>query len=104
MSLRSSLIGFALGALVTFPALWLAMLLCQVGQGYYTAPGLLFPFAMFSTCFPKPGCGQYVLAYLQFPVYGLVLGAVYRSARFRLYAVAMGALHLIGAAVLPLFS
>jgi hypothetical protein len=103
MSLRSSLIGFALGALATFPVLWLAMLLCQVNYGLYTAPKALFPFAMFSADFPKDGSvGCQLGAYLQLPVYGLVLGAVYHSARFRAVALAVAALHLIAAAVLPL--
>jgi hypothetical protein len=52
------------------------MLLASVGQGTpYTAPRLLFPFAMFGTCFPNPHCGGFMLgALLRFPIYGLILG------------------------------
>jgi hypothetical protein len=84
------------------PFLWVAMILASMGQGTpYTAPRLLFPFAMLSTCFPKPGCGGYMLAaYLQFPVYGLVLGATCRLRRFGFFVFALVVLHLLAAVVL----
>jgi hypothetical protein len=106
VTLRFSLIGLVIGALITMPVLWLAMLLASVGQGTpYTAPRVLFPFAMFATCFPKPSCGGFMLgALLQFPVYGLILGAAYHSRRFRLLVIALVVLNILAAVVLPLYT
>jgi hypothetical protein len=101
MTLRSSLIGLAIGALVTFPFLWLAMLVASVGQGTpYTGPRLVFPYAMLDAAYPKIGSAHALtIAYSQFPVYGLVLGAVYHSKRFRFFVWAVIVLHILAAAI-----
>ena len=106
MTLRSSLIGFFLGALVTFPFLWLAMILAGVGQGtLYTGPRLLFPFALLTTAYPKIVSTQsLVISALQFPVYGLALGAAYHSRRFRFLVLGLLFFHILAAAALSLHS
>jgi hypothetical protein len=82
--------------------MWLAMILAGVGQGTpYAAPRLLFPFAMFAACFPKPRCSGYMLAaILQFLVYELLLGTVYRSRRFSFFVLGLIFLHILAAILL----
>jgi hypothetical protein len=66
---------------------------------------LLFPYAIWSADFPKRGSTfSMVVSLVQFPVYGLILGAVYRSARFSHVAVALTVVHFVAAGVLPIIS
>ena len=103
LTTRNAIIGLLLGALLMFPALWLAMILATLGQGtLYTAPKMLFPFAMFDASFPKDsGRGFELAAYSQLPVYGLILGAFFNSAWFHRVVFILALAHIIAALLIP---
>lgn len=82
------------------------MLLAGLGQGTaYTGPRLLFPYAMLDAAYPKILSGDSLtIAALQFPLYGLILGAVYGSRRFPFVVVALITFHIVAVLVLSPFA
>jgi hypothetical protein len=97
--LRSSLIGLAIGAVVCILCLLLAVLAAGAGHGTYLPAKILFPFAMLASVGVLSLSFTAVLAALQFPVYGLLLGAAFRSPRFVLYVTILSCAHFAVAAV-----
>ena len=98
--LRSSLIGLAIGTVICFPCLLLAVFAAGGGHGTYLPAKILFPFAMLATVFGRSVTLFYaVLALLQFPIYGLLLGAAFRSRRFLLCVIILSCAHFSVAAV-----
>jgi hypothetical protein len=66
---------------------------------------VLFPFAMLSVVFGHSITPPFiVLAFLQFPFYGLVLGALFHSPRFRTAAASLSLLHVAVSVVVFTFS
>jgi hypothetical protein len=88
------------------PFLWMTEILASAGQGTpYTGPRLLFPFALFTTAYPKiVSTHSLIIAACQFPVYGLILGTAYQSRRFGFFVIGLVVLHLLAAAVLSPFA
>jgi hypothetical protein len=98
--LRSSFIGFALGVLITIPCLWLVVFAAGAGHGTYAPAKLLFPLAMLAPVFRQSLTTPWIIAaILQFPAYGLILGRMYYSRRFRLSVACVALLHLFVAAI-----
>jgi hypothetical protein len=100
-----SLMGLALGALIGAACLYIAVIAGGAGHGTYFPAKALFPFTMLSVVFGHSITSPFiVLAFLQFPLYGLVLGALYRSPRFRLGVTSLSLLHVAVAVVVFTFS
>jgi hypothetical protein len=79
-------IGIIYGVLVTPPALFLAMLSTGAGHGDYLAARLLFPAPMLTThLFGQISAPALLLAIVQFPVYGFLIGASCESGRSKLW-------------------
>ena len=97
---RPSVRGTLAGALVGLLLLLLAIGAAGAGHGTYLPAKLLFPFAMLAARFGDAITWPYViLALAQFPLYGLLLGSVFHSHRFRLCIAALVALHCVVAAL-----
>jgi hypothetical protein len=97
---RSSLIGLALSSVVGVLCLLAAVFAAGAGHGTYLPAKILFPFAMLAGVFGRSISLPYVvLALLQFPLYGLFLGAVFRSPRFVLCVIILSCAHFAVAAV-----
>jgi hypothetical protein len=97
---RSSLIGLGFGAVVGILFLLLSVFAAGAGHGTYLPAKILFPFAMLASVFGHSITLPYVvLALVQFPVYGLLLGAVFRSPRFVPCAIILSCVHFTVAAV-----
>jgi hypothetical protein len=100
-----SLMGTALGALLGAACLYLAVIAGGVGHGTYFPAKALFPFTMLSVVFtPSITTPFIVLAFLQFPLYGLFLGALYRSPRFWIAVTSLSLLHVAAAVVVFTFA
>jgi hypothetical protein len=98
--MRSSLIGFVIGIGVCILGLLVAVWATGAGHGTYLPAKILFPFAMLAGVFGHSITLFYaVLAVLQFPVYGLILGAAFRSSRFVLCVIILSLVHFGVAAV-----
>ena len=99
------MMGLALGALIGAACLYGAVIATGAGHGTYFAAKALFPFTMFSVVFGHSITSPFiVLAFLQFPLYGMVLGALYRSPRFRLAVTSLFLLHVAAAVVVFTFA
>jgi hypothetical protein len=97
---RLSLIGLAFGAAVCVACLLVAVFAAGAGHGTYLPAKILFPFAMLASVFGRSITLPYVvLALVQFPIYGLLLGAVFRSRRFVLCIIILSCAHFAVAAV-----
>jgi hypothetical protein len=97
---RSSLIGLAFGVVVCISCLALVVGEAGGGHGTYLPAKILFPFAMLAGVFGHSISPPYVvLAIVQFPLYGFLLGAVFRSRRFALCVVILSCAHFAVAAV-----
>ena len=82
----------------------LAIAAAGAGHGTYLVAGLLFPFTMLSTVWTKSITAPFmILACVQFPLYGAVIGSDRSSAGFRMRAFAIGAIHLIAFIVVLAF-
>jgi hypothetical protein len=100
VALRSSLVGLAAGVLITIPFLAFVVFTAAAGHGTYAPAKLLFPFAMFAAVVGHSITPPFIVAAcIQFPLYGLVLGSVAGSARFRPLALAVVVLHFLAVAV-----
>jgi hypothetical protein len=105
MVLRRSIIGLALGLFVGAACLYIALTAGGAGHGTYMPAKILFPFCMLSVVFGHSITTPFVsLAFLQFPLYGLILGAVFRSSRFRSVAISLSVLHIVVLIVVLKFS
>jgi hypothetical protein len=81
--LRLSLLGILVGTLVTITSLAAAIYIAGAGDGSYALAKLLFPFAMFAAVLGHSiGAPSFVLASVQFPTYGLILGRSFRTSSF----------------------
>jgi hypothetical protein len=97
---RSSLIGLAFGAVVGVLCLLVAVFAAGAGHGTYLPAKILFPFAMLASVLGRSITFPYVvLALAQFPLYGLLLGAAFRSPRFILCVIILSCAHFAVAAV-----
>jgi hypothetical protein len=97
---RSSRIGLAFGTGVCILCLLVAVLAAGAGHGTYLPAKILFPFAMLAGVFGRSITLPYVvLALVQFPLYGLLLGAAFRSPRFVLCVIILSCAHFAVAAV-----
>ena len=69
-------VGFALGALITVPAVMAGAASAGAGHGHYVAARALFPIPLLLTPFEgdRIGTVSITIGLLQFPVYGAVLG------------------------------
>jgi hypothetical protein len=93
------LVGLGLGLLTTLIGAGLVILAAGAGHGTYAPAKLLFPFAMLLAVAARTiDLPSLILAGLQFPLYGIILGSV-SSSRMRSVASAFGVIHLIAMAV-----
>jgi hypothetical protein len=101
--IRSSLAGFGLGVLISIPLVLLAVVWAAGGHGTYALAKILFPipliFAVIHGSIAPPIVG---LALVQFPLYGLIYGALYRSRYFRYYAIGLAIIHSLLAIIVIL--
>lgn len=69
-------VGFAIGVLITVPALITALASGAAGHGHYVAARALFPIPLLLTPYEGDTIGPVSIAIglLQFPIYGAVLG------------------------------
>ena len=90
--------GVLLGTLVTYPAVFAAMLSGGTGHGHYVAARALFPVPMLLTLWTGNTFGpvSIALALGQFSLYGAVLGAS-RGRGVVVAGVIILALHLLAA-------
>jgi hypothetical protein len=97
---RSSLIGLAFGTVACTLCLLVAVFAAGAGHGTYLPAKILFPFAMLASVFGRSITFLYVVLGLgQFPLYGLLLGAAFRSPRFVLCVIILSCAHFAVAAV-----
>jgi hypothetical protein len=100
-----SLIGMAVGAVTGAACLYITVIASGAGHGTYFPAKALFPFTMLSVVFSHSITPPFiVVAFLQFPLYGLVLGAFFSSPRFRRAATSLSLLHVAVAVVVFIFS
>jgi hypothetical protein len=105
MVLRRSIIGLALGLFVGAACLYIALIAGGGGHGTYMPAKVLFPFCMLSVVLGHSITLPFIsLAFLQFPLYGLVLGAAFRSDRFRSVVTSLSVLHILVSVVVFAFS
>src|ERR1041384_1727040 len=91
---RHSLIGLAIGLFVAIPCLALATFFTAAGHGTYAAAKFLFPFTMFAPFFGRSISTPFVIAaFVQFPLYGYVLGSAFGSRRVRWFVLGIAVLH-----------
>lgn len=83
--------GLLVGAAITLPAMFIAVVSSGAGHGDYGAARLLFPYSMLLTLITGDTIGvlSIVVALIQFPLYGLVIGAGMRDRRWRIAAILM---------------
>jgi hypothetical protein len=94
--------GVVAGALITLPALFVAVISAGAGHGDYVAARLLFPFPMLLTVIDGSiGVPSIVVALLQFPLYGALLGLALCGRSWRPFVVIVP-LHFV--AVMACFS
>jgi ABC-type methionine transport system permease subunit len=99
--MKATIFGLIGGILVAPLALFLAVISGGAGHGHYVAARLLFPFTMASTyVFEAISPPFIVLAILQYPIYGLLVGRAAIGRQARKIAWTLGALHLLLAAIL----
>jgi hypothetical protein len=87
--------GLGLGILATIPAVALAVASGGAGHGEYVAARLLFPYTMLLTMQTHYiSLPLIIIALLQFPMYGLAIGATTRRKRTRIFVSAtLGCIH-----------
>lgn len=74
--------------------LFLAAVSAGAGHGNYLVAKILFPFTLLSTLvFNSITVPSIVLAIIQFPLYGLILGVASKQGRFRSIAMALTIVH-----------
>jgi len=105
------LIGFGLGVLGTIPAVALAVASGGAGHGEYVAARLLFPYTMLLTLAAnRVSPFTALIALVQFPLYGIIIGSAWSSRRARRLALSVvsvlhgGAVLLCFSGILPSFS
>ena len=97
---RTPLNGAGIGILFAVPCLLLVVFAAGGGHGTYLPAKLLFPFAMLAAVFGTSITTFHVaLALLQFPLYGLFLGAVFGTRLFTLCLIVLAAAHCAAAAI-----
>jgi hypothetical protein len=97
---RNAIIGLAAGAMASVGGALIATFAAGGGHGTYLPAKILFPFAMLLSVFGSSITAPYmVAALLQFPIYGLVLGAAVGSRSFKALAVALACSHVAVAAL-----
>ena len=71
------LVGGVIGTIITCPAIYAAIISGGMGHGHYTAARALFPVPMLLTLWTNNHIGDLsiVLAFIQFPLYGVLVGA-----------------------------
>jgi hypothetical protein len=100
---RHSLAGFSIGILLSIPVLMLAVFCAGAGHGTYTPAKLLLPFAMIFVVGRESITPAIVgVALIQFPIYGLICGALYCSRYFRYYAIGLAIIHSVLAIIVIL--
>ena len=81
-------------------AIWLAAYFAGAGHGTYAPAKILFPFTMlFAIYHHSISTAWFMVAFIQFSVYGFLLGGFYHSLRFRLFALGLVAVHFIAVAL-----
>jgi hypothetical protein len=99
--MKAAIVGLIVGILVAPIALFAAVASGGAGHGHYVAARLCFPFTMASTyVFKTITIPFIVLAVLQYPIYGLLIGRATKEKKARAVAWTLGALHLALVAIL----
>ncbi len=102
MNARKFSIPILASLVVTPPLLFAAAVYTGAGHGSYLPAKILFPFTMLSTVLFRSIVAPFiVVAVLQFPLYGLLLGRANASGTFARWATAILIIHLL--AVLSCF-
>jgi len=100
MKVVRSLLGVGIGLVLTVCFFGLVIAAAGAGHGTYLPAHLLFPFAMIAASAHQTiSAGEVVLAGLQFPLYGGLLGGVYGSVWFERSLLVIGVVHLIAAGI-----
>jgi hypothetical protein len=96
---------FVLSIVVGVLALGIAFLFAGAGHGTYIPAKLFFPYTMLSTgLFGSILPGFELLAFLQFPIYGVILGIAARIQNLFYTAKVIAAVHLFFTALCLAFS
>lgn len=98
MERKSAILGFVAGVVLTIPALLLAIASSGAGHGDYAIARALFPIPMLLSFNGAMGVLTLISGVIQFPLYGYLTGAAYRSGRFGTL-MAVLALHMVAVAV-----
>ena len=99
--MKAAIVGLIGGILIAPIALFLAVVSGGAGHGHYVAARLCFPFTMASTyVFETITVPFIILAFVQYPIYGLLIGRAIKEKKARPVAWTLGVLHLALVAVL----
>lgn len=99
---RRALIGLGIGLLLIPPAMLLAFFSAGGGHGDYLWARVFFPYTMLPSCLDNRAIGNMsiALAFLQFPVYGVLIGALAPTRKHAtIVAGAIGVIHVAAVAL-----
>jgi hypothetical protein len=101
--MNAKIVGLLIGIVVTPIALSFAMRSAGAGHGNYLAARVLFPSSMLTThLFEEITVPAIALACIQFPVYGCVIGAGFKTGSRKLWPITVG-FHAITLALIFIF-